>query len=71
MGVTLKGPLHVHAQINYEHFPPMTLRFVARTTSAEGPSGHDMNLMNEALIDGYLRNIPNIAFDDFTVQPKQ
>jgi hypothetical protein len=70
MGVTLKGPLHVHAQVNYEHFPPMTLRFVARTTSAEGPAGHDMNLMDEALIDGYLRNIPNIASDDFTVQLK-
>ena len=68
MGVKLKGPLHVHAQINYEHFPPMTLRFVARTTSAEGPAGHDMNLMNEQLLDGYLRTIGNIASDDFTIQ---
>jgi len=68
MGVSIKGPLHVHAQVNYEHFPPMTLRFVARTTSAEGPSGHDMNLLNEDTIDTFLRNIQNIASDDFTVQ---
>ena len=68
MGVTLKGPLHVHAQVNYEHFPPMLLRFLARTTGAEGPSGHDMNLVNEQLIDTYLKNITNIASDDFTVQ---
>jgi hypothetical protein len=68
MGVTLKGPLHVHAQINYEHFPPMTLRFVARTTSAEGPAGHDMNLMSEQLLDDYLRTIESIASDDFVIQ---
>jgi len=68
MGVTLKAPLHVHAQINYEHFPPMLLRFIARTTGAEGPAGHDMHLMNEQLLDTYLENIENIASDDFTVQ---
>jgi hypothetical protein len=68
MGVTLKGPLHVHAQINYEHFPPMLLRFIARTTGAEGPAGHDMHLVNEQLLDTYLRNIMDIASDDFTVQ---
>jgi len=67
MGVTLKGPLHVHAQVNYEHFPPMTLRFVTRTTSAEGPSGHDMNLFSEQMLDQFLENIQNIASDDFTV----
>jgi hypothetical protein len=71
MGVTLQGPLHVHAQINYEHFPPMTLRFVARTTSAEGPSGQDMNLLDESTIDTYLENIMSIASDDFVVQLKQ
>jgi hypothetical protein len=67
MGVTVKGPLHIHAQVNYEHFPPMTLRFVARTTSAEGPSGHDMNLLNEQTIDTFLHNIQNIAADDLIV----
>jgi hypothetical protein len=71
MGVTLQGPLHVHAQINYEHFPPMTLRFVARTTSAEGPAGQDMNLLDESTIDTYLENIMSIASDDFVVQLKQ
>lgn len=71
IGVTLKGPLHVHAQINYEHFPPMLLRFIARTTGAEGPAGHDMHLMDEQLLDSYLRNIENIASDDFTIQLPQ
>ena len=71
MGVTLHWPLHVHAQINYEHFPPMLLRFIARTTGAEGPAGQDMNLMNEDMLDTYLRNISDIASDDFTVQLQQ
>jgi hypothetical protein len=71
MGVTLKGPLHVHAQINYEHFPPMFMRFLARTTGPDGPAGHDLSLVNEQLIDSYLRNIPSIASDDFTVQLPQ
>jgi hypothetical protein len=71
MGVTLKGPLHVHAQVNYEHFPPMFVRFVARTTGAEGPAGHDMNLMNEQLLDTFLENILGITSDDFTVQLQQ
>ena len=71
MGVTLTGPLHVHAQINYLHFPPMLMRWLARTTGPEGPAGHDMNLVNEQLIDTYLRNVPNIASDDFTVQLPQ
>jgi hypothetical protein len=68
MGVTLKGPLHVHAQVNYEHFPPMLVRFIARTTGAEGPAGHDMHLMNEDMLDAFLRNVKDIASDDFTVQ---
>jgi hypothetical protein len=68
MGVTLKGSLHVHAQVNFEHFPPMTVRFVIRTTSEEGPSGHDMHLFKEADLDTYVKNIRNITSDDFTVQ---
>src|SRR5260370_42495299 len=35
----IKHPFHVHAQINYEHFPPGFLRFAARTTEPESPAG--------------------------------
>ena len=67
MGVRIQGPLQVHAQINYEHFPPRLPRFVARTTGPDGPSGQDMGLMSEDQMDAYLRNVTNIASDDFTV----
>jgi len=76
MGVTLKGPLHVHAQVNFEHFPPMMTRFVIRTTGGAldqvtgkptGPSGHDMHLFNEQMLDTFVKNIRDIAHDDFTV----
>jgi len=67
LGVKLKGPLHVHAQINFEHFPPLFMRFLTRTTGAEGPAGHDLGLLNEQSIDKFLVNIRNIASDDFTV----
>ena len=36
---SIKAPLHVHAQINYEHFPPLFLRFLTRTTGPNGPTG--------------------------------
>ena len=64
---SLRGPLHVHAQINYEHFPPLFLRFLARTTGPDGPSGHDLKLVDENAIDAYLKNIQSIASADFTV----
>lgn len=68
MGVgSLKSPLHVHAQINFEHFPPLFLRFIASTTGPNGPSGHDLNLMNEQRLDNYLKNETGIATADFTV----
>jgi hypothetical protein len=67
MGVTLQGPLHVHAQINYEHFPPVFTRYLAKTTGPDGPAGHDMQLLNEATIDTYLKNLTGISSDDFTV----
>lgn len=67
LGVTLQGPLHVHAQVNFEHFPPLFMRFIAQVTGAKGPAGHDLNLMNEQRIDTYLENIQGIASDDFTV----
>ncbi len=68
MGVQLKSPLHVHAQINYEHFPPLFMRFLARTTGPNGPAGHDLNLVTEQSIDTYLRETQNISADDFTVE---
>lgn len=71
MGVTIKGPLHVHAQINYEHFPPLFLRFLARDTGPNGPTGHDLHLLNENTIDTLLKNIQSIATADFTVNLEQ
>lgn len=71
MGMTLKGPLHVHAQINYEHFPPLFLRFLTRTTGPNGPAGHDLHLVNESTIDTFLKNLKAIATDDFTVNLEQ
>jgi len=65
---SLKAPLHVHAQVNYEHFPPLFMRFLARTTSAAGPAGHDLHLLDESTIDSYLRSITNIASADITVK---
>jgi len=67
LGVTLKGPLHVHAQVNFEHFPPLFLRFLAEATGPNGPTGHDVHLLNESTIDDYLKNMQDIASDDFTV----
>jgi hypothetical protein len=71
MGVTLQGPLHVHAQINYEHFPPVFTRYLAKTTGPDGPAGHDMQLLNEATIDTYLKNLTGISSDDFIVALEQ
>lgn len=67
IGVTVQGPLHVHAQINFEHFPPLFMRFIAGVTGATGPTGHSLNLMDEQRIDTYLKNVKGIASDDFTV----
>jgi hypothetical protein len=67
LGVTLKGPLHVHAQVNFEHFPPLFTRFLAGVTGTNGPAGHDLNLMNEQRIDTLLKNIQSIASDDIAV----
>ena len=54
----------MHAQINYEHFPPSFVRFIARTTGPDGPAGHDMNLLNEHMLDTFLENIQGVAADD-------
>lgn len=71
LGVTLQGPLHVHAQVNFEHFPPLFLRFLAGVTSASGPSGNNLNLVDEARIDTYLKNVQDIASDDASVSLTQ
>ncbi|MGH9711713.1 MAG: hypothetical protein ACRD5M_00205 [Candidatus Acidiferrales bacterium] len=67
IGVTLQGPLHIHAQVNFEHFPPLFLRFLAGVTGANGPTGHDLGLVNEQRIDSLLKNIQSIASDDVMV----
>ena len=61
LGVELEGPLHVRAQVNFLHFPPLFLRFLTRTTSAKGPAGHDFNLVDEKLMDDLLVNVKDIA----------
>jgi hypothetical protein len=72
LGITsIKTPLHVHAQINYEHFPPLFTRFLARTTGATGPSGHDLNLITEQRIDDLLKNLRSIASADITVNVEE
>jgi hypothetical protein len=67
MGVTLKGPLHVHAQINDEHFPPLFMRYLAKTTGVNGPAGHDLGLVSESTIDTYLKTNQNLTSSDTTV----
>jgi hypothetical protein len=67
MGVTLKGPLHIHAQINDEHFPPVFMRYLAKTTGPNGPTGHDLGLLNEGVIDTYLKTNMNLTSADATV----
>jgi hypothetical protein len=72
MGISsIKGPLHVHAQVNFEHFPPLFLRFLAMITGPNGPAGHDLHLVDEKRIDSLLKNIRGIASADFTVNMVQ
>jgi len=68
---SIKAPLHIHAQVNYEHFPPLFMRFLARTTGPDGPAGHDLHLLDESTIDSYLKNITAIATADVTVGAAQ
>ena len=67
LGVTLRGPLQVHAQVNFEHFPPLFLRYLAQTNGPNGPTGNDLQLLNEQLIDAELKNIQSIASADVSV----
>ncbi len=68
MGVEeIKAPLHVHAQVNYEHFPPLFVRFLARATGPNGPAGHDLHLLSEQRLDDLVKNITGIATADVNV----
>jgi hypothetical protein len=67
IGVTIQGPLHVHAQVNFEHFPPLFMRYLAQVTSQSGPTGQNLNLVDEHRIDTLLRNVRDIASADTTV----
>jgi hypothetical protein len=67
LGVHIEGPLQVHAQVDYEHFPPLFLRFLTRVTGENGPTGRNLNLLNEKTIDTYLRNNRNIASAELSV----
>jgi hypothetical protein len=72
MGIhSIQPPLRVHAQINYEHFPPLFVRFLTRTTSSSGPSGNNLNLLSEQRIDDLLKNLKSIASADTTVNLQQ
>lgn len=64
----IQSPLHVHAQINFEHFPPLFLRFLTRTTGANGPAGRDFQMLDEQTIDQFLVTIRGIASADTSVQ---
>jgi len=68
LGVELKTPLHVHAQVNFLHFPPLFMRFLARTTGEQGPGGKDFHLVDEKLIDDFLVNVKAVAVADRTVE---
>ena len=65
LGVTLKAPLHVHAQINDEHFPPVFMRYLAKSTGPNGPGG-DKQLLTEGTIDTFLKTNMNLASSDTT-----
>jgi hypothetical protein len=66
MGVTLKAPLHVKAIVHDEHFPPVFMRYLVKTTGPNGPGG-DKQLLNEGTIDTLLKTNRNLASSDITV----
>ncbi len=68
LGVDLIAPLHVEAQVNFLHFPPLFLRFLARTTGAGGPAGHDLNLLDEQRMDDFLVNVRGVAKAEIFVE---
>ncbi|MDQ1474361.1 MAG: eukaryotic-like serine/threonine-protein kinase [Bryobacterales bacterium] len=66
MGVTLKAPLHIQAIVHDEHFPPVFVRYLARTTGPDGPGG-DKQLVTEQTIDTFLKTNKNLAASSTTV----
>jgi hypothetical protein len=63
----LQGPLQIEAKVHYEHFPPVFLRYLSKTTGAQGPAGHDLHLVNEQTIDDFLRSVRSIATANLTI----
>ncbi len=62
MGIDhIAGPLQVSAQVNYEHFPPVFVRFIAKVTGPNGPAGHSLHLMDEKRLDDLVHNNRAIA----------
>ena len=57
----------MHAQVNFEHFPPLFVRFLAATLGRMVPPVTALQLLDEGTIDSFLRNIRSIAASDFTV----
>jgi hypothetical protein len=66
MGIQLKAPLHVKAVIHDEHFPPVFMRYIAKTTGPDGPGG-DKQLVDEKTIDTLLKTNRNLAASEITV----
>ena len=66
MGVTLKTPLHVKAVVHDEHFPPVFVRYLIKTTGPDGPGG-DKQLLKESTIDNLLKTNRNLASSEVTV----
>jgi hypothetical protein len=66
MGVHLKAPLHVKAMVHDEHFPPVFVRYLVKTTGPNGPGG-DKQLITEEKIDELLKTNRNLATSETTV----
>jgi hypothetical protein len=72
MGIDhIAGPLQVSAQVNYEHFPPVFVRFIARVTGPNGPAGHSLHLMDEKRLDDLVHSNRAIATAVTTVSVEE
>jgi len=49
-----------------QHFPPVFLRYLAKTTGPNGPGG-DKQLVTEKTIDDFLKTNRDLAMADMTV----
>jgi hypothetical protein len=63
----LEGPLQVEAKVDFEHFPPLFVRFLARVGSVNGPGGRDFHILSESTVDEFLKNVRSIATASITV----